>query len=435
MKKKLVKLARWIFPKSWADKLAKIYRIARLKVLDVYFGHPSRDLKTIAITGTNGKTTTVNFLNEVLKEAGYRTAMFSTAVIEVANDRKDNELNATIPTTKELLEFFSSAKEAAVDFVLLEVTSHALDQHKIPSLDLEAAVFTNLTQDHLDYHQTMDKYAYAKSKLWRRQPRFSVLNNDDSWFEYFAQFQPREKIVTYGTNKAADLQIKSVKLYKKGSEIVFLAEDDLEPEEFEVATALAGKFNVYNVAAAVATAKLLGIKNRDIQHGIANLESIPGRLERVDNDLGLDIIVDYAHTPDALEKLLEQVQTTSRGQISLVFGACGDRDQAKRPIMGEIAARLADRLFVTDEENYTEDAAQIRRMIIEGIHRLDPEEAKMIEIPDRQLAIEAALEVADTGDTIVVTGMGHEKYRIVDGERLPWNDAEVIKEAVAKIKH
>ena len=411
----------------------KSYRWLRLKLLNAYFGNPAKNLRVIAITGTNGKTTTLNFINQILKRASYKTAMFTTAVVEIDGVARVNDLNATIPTTAELQRFFIDAKKSQADFVLLEATSHALTQQKFPKFDLEAAIFTNLTQDHLDYHHSMEEYAFAKSKLWRMKPRFSILNIDDPRYEYFAQFNPREKRVTYGVSHAADIQIAKVTLYKKGSEIKLKLEDDIEPETIDVVTALAGKYNVYNVAAAVALAKALNINNEDIINGIADLESIPGRLERVENKLGLDIIIDYAHTPDALEKLLEYAQSVTDGQVNLVFGATGDRDKAKRPIMGKIAAAKADRIFITDEESYNEDPTSIRKMILHGVNETEAGSIKTIEIADRKNAIRAALEIADLGDAVLITGMGHEHHRIVGGERILWNDAEAVEEILSEI--
>ena len=299
-----------------------------------------------------------------------------------------------------------------------------MHQHKLDTVPIEVAVMTNLTQDHLDYHLTMDDYAAAKSKLFSKLPQYMVLNRDDDWFDFFNKFDAAHQKITYGTHKDAEARIDHVKLYKKGSEarIVFDGNTDLE-----LATALPGQFNVYNMTAAASVAYLLGIKLDDIMEGIANLESVPGRMERIETGAAYDVIVDYAHTPDALEKLLEAAKAVTKNRIVLVFGAAGDRDKSKRPIMGEIASRLADRIILTDEENYTEDAAGIRAQIYEGIEAAKGD-AKTTEIADRREAIRKALSVAKTGDTVIVAGLGHEQYRIIDGERVAWHDPTVIRE-------
>jgi UDP-N-acetylmuramoyl-L-alanyl-D-glutamate--2,6-diaminopimelate ligase len=429
-KQKLVSGVRKVLPVNTVHGIEEVYRKGRVQLVSARYGNPAKHLKVIAVTGTNGKTTTVNYINEILKEAGLKTAMFSTAVIEVAGERKINDLNATVATTKRMQEFFRDAKKAKVDYVVLEITSHALHQHKLATVPIEVAVMTNLTQDHLDYHKTMDEYAKAKSKLFAGEPRFIVLNRDDSWFDYFDQFQAGSQKITYGERDEAEARIDYVKLYKKGSEATIIIDHQTK---LQLATALPGKFNVYNMTAAAATAYMLGVKLTDIVEGVANLEGVPGRFERVVEGLGYDVIVDYAHTPDALEKLLEAAKSVTKNRVILVFGATGDRDKGKRPIMGGIAAKLADRIILTDEESYNEDPQEIRDQVREGIEQ-ENGSVKMTEIADRHDAIAKALSIAAKDDTILVTGMGHEQFRIVNGEKLPWNDAEVVREIIAKGK-
>lgn len=425
MKEKLVHGIRKVLPQKSVRKLEESYRKARVKAVSARYGYPARGLKVIAVTGTNGKTTTINYINSILKAAGHTTAMFSTALIEVAGKSQLNDLNATVGTTARMQQFFADAKKAKVDYVVLEITSHALHQHKLDGVPIEAAVMTNLTQDHLDYHKTMDGYAEAKSLLFKNNPRYIVLNRDDEWFEYFDKFDAGEQKMTYGEHEDAEAHIERTKLYKKGSEadVVFDHQTKLE-----MATHLPGKFNISNMTAAATIAYLLGVSVDKIVEGVADLEAVPGRFERVDiGDKGYEVVVDYAHTPDALEKLLDTTKTLTKNRVILVFGACGDRDKGKRPIMGEIAARLADRIIVTDEESYNEEPGGIRRAIIAGIEKAGGS-GKMTEIADRREAIVKALAIATKGDTILVTGMGHEQYRIVNGKRIPWNDAVVVKE-------
>lgn len=424
IKQKLVKSVRGTLPEGGVRNIEEAYRRARVKLVSARYGNPARDLRVIAVTGTNGKTTTVNYINEILKEAGLTTAMFSTALIEIAGEAKINDLNVTVASTSQMQRFFRDAKRARVDYVVLEITSHALHQHKLATVPIEVAIMTNLTQDHLDYHKTMDEYAKAKSKLFAGEPRFIVLNRDDEWFDYFDKFPAGSQKITYGTHDEAEARIDHVKLYRKGSEARVVIDHQTK---LDLATALPGKFNVYNMTAAAATAYILGIKRSDIVEGVANLEGVPGRFERVVEDKDYDVIVDYAHTPDALEKLLEAAKSTTKNRVILVFGACGDRDKTKRPIMGEIAANLADRIILTDEESYNEDPDTIRQMVYEGIEQ-GSGTGKTTEIADRREAIERALSIATKGDTILITGMGHEQFRIINGERLPWNDGDVVRE-------
>ncbi len=427
-KQTLVKGVRNILPAHAVRKVEEAYRRGRIKLISARYGNPAKSLKVIAVTGTNGKTTTVNYINEILKEAGLKTAMFSTAVIEVAGKRQINDLNATVADTARMQEFFRDAKKAETDYVILEITSHALHQHKLDGVPIEAAVMTNLTQDHLDYHKTMQAYAEAKGLLFARDPKFIVLNRDDEWFDFFDQFQASALKMTYGEHEEAEAKIDYVKLYKKGSEATLVIDHQTK---LHLATALPGKYNVYNMSAAASVAYLLGVKLTDIVEGIANLEGVPGRFERVAEGLGYDVIVDYAHTPDALEKLLEAAKSVTKNRVILVFGATGDRDKGKRPLMGEIAARFADRIILTDEESYNEDPTQIRDQVRDGIERANGN-GKLTEIPDRRDAIEKALSIAKKDDTILITGMGHEQYRIVNGEKLPWNDGDVVRQILVK---
>lgn len=428
MKDQLAQSVRDHLPSGATSKLEEIYRRGRIYALSARYGFPARGLRVIAVTGTNGKTTTANYLNEILKASGKKTALFTTAVIEIAGDRKLNELNATVASTERMQQFFRDAKTAAVDYVVLEITSHALIQHKLDGVPIECAIMTNLTQDHLDYHKTMEEYAAAKGRLFAKTPRFIVLNRDDEWFEFYNEFEAGEQKITYGTLESADARISQVKLYKRGSEARVVIDTQTK---LDLATALPGKFNVYNMTAAAAASYLFHVNLEAITEGIANLEEIPGRFERVEIGKQYDVIVDYAHTPDALEQLLEATKAITKNRVILVFGATGDRDKGKRPIMGEIAARLADRIVLTDEESYNEDPHQIRQMVMDGIASSGGE-AKTEEVADRREAIEKAMKLARKGDTILITGMGHERFRIVGGERLPWNDADVVRELALK---
>lgn len=428
MKEELVKTARQVLPKPVVKGLETVYRQNRAKAVAAKYGYPARSLRVIAVTGTNGKTTTANYLNEILKAAGYTTALFSTALIELAGKRTVNDLNVTVATVGQMQQFFRDARAAHADYVILEATSHALDQYKLAGVPIECAIMTNLTQDHLDYHGTMDNYAAAKAKLFKMKPEFVVLNRDDGWFEYFNQFDGESQKITYGADEDAEARITKVKLYKKGSEATIVVDHQTE---LNLATALPGKFNVYNMTAAAAAAYLMHIDITAIQDGVQNLDGVAGRFESIDIDKPYEVIVDYAHTPDALQKLLETVKATTKNRLILVFGACGDRDKTKRPIMGEIAAELADRIVLTDEESYNEDPATIRQMIMEGITEAKGK-AKTEEIADRKDAIKKAMSIARKDDVIVITGMGHEKFRVVKGEKIPWNDGDIVRELAGK---
>lgn len=421
-------LLKKVLPKSVLQRLVNPYHWVESVVANIRYGFPSRDMYVVMVTGTNGKTTTASFMGEILKAAGHRVGVCSTAYFEIAGERIANDLNFTVTNPFKLQSIIADMKRAKVDHLVLEVTSHALQQHRVWGIPCDVAIMTNLTQDHLDYHGTMEAYAAAKGKLFARQPRLMVLNRDDEWFDYFNQFTAAEQKMNYGTHEDADARITKVQLHKDGSDVTLQVDHQTE---VNFTTNLPGKFNVYNATAAATAAYLMHVDLSKIEQGIESVKVVPGRLERIDEGQPFEVIVDYAHTPDALENVLETLKHLTKNRLILVFGATGDRDKAKRPIMGEIAARLADRVFVTDDETYTEDAASIRAMLMEGVNKAGAE-AKVEEVAGRREAIAKALGIARRNDTVLVTGMGHEQYRIMNGVREPWDEVKIIRELLEK---
>ena len=411
-------------PKSVFQVAINPYHWVEALLANIRYGFPSRGMYVVMITGTNGKTTTTSYLGNILNAAGHNVGVCSTAYFEINGKRIPNNLNFTVTNPFKLQATLAQMKKAGVDHLVLEVTSHALSQHRTWGVPCDVAVMTNLTQDHLDYYGTMENYAAAKAKMFARKPKFIVLNRDDKWFDYYNKFEASEQKISYGTDEASDARITNVKLHKMGSDVQLKVD---HATDLKFATSLPGKFNVYNATAAATTAYVMRVDIEHIVKGIESLESVPGRLERIDAGQPYDVIVDYAHTPDAIENLLETLKNLTRNRLILVFGATGDRDRGKRPIMGEIAAKLTDRIILTDEEPYTEDPASIRRMVMEGIIS-GGGGSKVDEVPDRKEAIKKALAIARRGDTVVVTGMGHEQYRIVDGRREPWHEPTIIRE-------
>lgn len=428
MKKLLVKVARKALPTGTVHKLEESYRKSRTRLVRTRYGNPGKKQKIIAVTGTNGKTTTLNFVNEILKEAGYKTAMFTTAIIELNGERQINDTNMTTASSVNLQKFLRKAKKSKAEYTLLEVSSHALDQHKLDGVPIHVAIMTNLTQDHLDYHKTMEAYAEAKGKLFANNPKYIVLNRDDEWFGYFDKFQAGSEKITYGKSDDAEARIEYEKFYKKGSDVRVVIDTTVK---MEIGTHLPGEFNVYNLTAAASAAFLLGVDKDKIVDGIANLKSIPGRFQYVPTGRDYEVVVDFAHTPDGLEKMLQAVRAVTSNRVIVVLGADGDRDKEKRPIMGEIAARYADRIFLTDQETHTEDPAIIRAAVMEGV-RGAMGEAKTTEVPDRRDAIERALSSAKRGDIVLIPGLGHDVVRNVGGELVPWNDTEEVLKILNK---
>lgn len=417
------KLARKVLPKRAVKLAEESYRKSRLGAAHLRYGLPARGLKVIAVTGTNGKTTTCFFINEMLKSAGYNTAMFTTAVIETKGVAKPNTTTRTVVLTADLFKLLKQAKRENVDYVVLEVTSQALHQHKLWGIPIEAAVMTNLSQEHLDYHKTMESYAAAKARLFNRymRPKFCVLNRDDEWYEYFAK-ESVGRVVSYGRNIDSTLKLITVDSSAQGSHVQAAYSGNV----IEFATDLVGEFNAYNAAAAVATGLAIGLGPAQASAGVGALKAVPGRMEPVDAGQPFGVIIDYAVTPDALANALRALRPATSGKLSIVFGATGDRDKTKRPIMGEVAAQLADKIYLTDDETYTEDPDAIRREVYIGIAR-SRAESKTEVIPERKDAIEAAIKSAKAGDTILITGIGHQTTRNMAGHKLPWSEHQIVQ--------
>lgn len=427
IKTTLVKIVRKILPKGVITSLEHTYRSARGKVIASYYGKPAEKLKIIGITGTNGKTTTASYLNEILKESGLKTALFSTATIEMAGKRSLNTKNLTVPPVAELQRFFREAVNNDVDYVIIEAVSQGLHQKKFLGVPFFMAILTNLTEDHLDYHRSLDNYAKAKAMLFEGEPNYIVLNSDSAYFDLFNRYSAKTAKVTYGQADGSDFHIDRFKLYKRGVE-AFVTHDQVK---YELATSIPGEFNAYNMTAAAAAAALIGIPKPDIEEGIANLTSLAGRYEILDTKTPYTVVVDYAHTPDGLERLLKSAQATTQGNVIVVFGSMGaGRDKAKRPKMGVIAEANADIVIVTDEENDKESRKKIRADILRDII----DSPKVREIDGRREAIRAALETAQKGDTVLITGLGHETYRLLDGKRIKWADQLVVREILAEEK-
>lgn len=416
-------VVRKIVPKQGVKLAEEGYRRSRLLVTQARYGFPARDLRIIAVTGTNGKTTTAMFINAMLKNAGYKTALLSTAIYEIAGKGRINHNHRTVPVTNELFAFFKSAKEANVDFVVMEATSQALHQHKLRGIPIEIAVMTNLTQDHLDYHGTMHNYAAAKARLFNQymNPNYCVLNRDDEWFEYFKK-RCVGVLSTYGTKSGADVAIKGVKNRSNGSDFTLQLGGHATP----VSIHLPGTFNVYNAAAAAAVGEWLGLTPTDIAKGLAALESTPGRMQPVAAGQPFDVIVDYAVTPDALANVLKSLKATTKGKLMIVFGATGDRDRTKRPLMGKAVAQYADKIFLTDDETYTEDPTKIRDDVYVGVKEAKATKKTEV-IADRKAAIKAAFAQAKKGDTVLLAGIGHQNSRNMGGTEEPWDEYSIAK--------
>ncbi|MDI6777644.1 MAG: UDP-N-acetylmuramoyl-L-alanyl-D-glutamate--2,6-diaminopimelate ligase [Patescibacteria group bacterium] len=426
------------------QSLKNVYHLFQAIFANVWYGFPSRRLKVIGVTGTNGKTTTVQMIAKILEEAGYKIAVASTINFKIGEKEWVNKSKFTTLSSWALQKFLRRAVAAGCEYAVLEVSSHSLDQNRVWGVDFDVAVIANITREHLDYHETMEEYAKVKGKLFAMAAKNSngvaVINLEMDNAENFLKYTIKERY-GYGIkvqSPKSKVQSDSLKLKIIEAENIQL---NIQNTKYQILNTnfqlnLPGEFNVENALAATCVGLSQNIPLEKIAEALGKIKNIPGRMERIGNDKGLEIIVDYAVTPDSLEKLYSLVGEMRKrgeirdGRIIAVFGACGERDRGKRPIMGEIVARVADYVIITNEDPYGEDPQQIIDEVFEGVKKHKEENENAFRILDRREAIKKALEMARAGDIVVITGKGAEETMAVGKERIPWNDPAVIRETL-----
>ncbi len=381
-----------------------------------FFGDPSLALDVVGITGTNGKTTTSRMIGAILNEAEIACGVIGTVGAEFG--KRSWRLANTTPLPPELHSLLARMRDDGARAVAMEVSSHALALDRVDDVRFRVAVLTNVTRDHLDFHQTPEAYAAAKRRLFELAPT-CVLNVDDRLGAQWAAELAREgrDVVTYGATRRAALVAEDIAVAPDGSRF------SVGGRRYELR--LPGRFNVWNALAALGAARHLGIGDAVAARALGSLERVAGRMEHLRGD-GIDVVVDYAHTPDALAHALESLRETARGRLALVFGCGGDRDKGKRSEMGAVAARMADRLYVTNDNPRGEDPRAIADAIVAGIGNRE----HVVEL-DRRRAIERAIGEARSGDVVLIAGKGHETYQIIGDRVLPFDDAAVAREALS----
>ena len=378
-----------------------------------FFGEPSRKLKVIGITGTNGKTTTTHIIEAILNESGRRAGLIGTIYYRLGNNILGEGRTTPDPILwhKTLREFLKMGAKYAV----AEVSSHALDQYRIYSTKFRAVIFTNLTQDHLDYHGDMESYFESKKRLFTEyESDLKIINVDDPYGKRLAR-EIKGEIITYG--REGDLKILGFDTAFGGSRITI----EYKGKQYSFETNLIGEFQAYNLAGALAFALEEGIEETAIRKALKKI-NVPGRFEVVFNKK-FAVIVDYAHTPDAIDNVLKTARKLARGRLISVYGAGGNRDREKRPLMGKAGEKWSDILVITSDNPRDEEPKEIIRDILKGIE----DKTKVIVEPDRKKAIEIALKIAKEGDLVAVLGKGHETYQEIKGVKYPFSDSEVIK--------
>lgn len=391
-----------------------------------FYDHPSRKMKLIGITGTNGKTTSAFMIKGILEAAGYKVGLIGT----IANYIGNEELHAerTTPESLELQELFSKMVEAGVDYCVMEVSSHSLDLYRVYGTQFEEGIFTNLTQDHLDFHKTFENYYKAKAKLFGISKN-SIINVDDEYGKRLIKevtMNNTSKVTTYSIEEGSDLKGENIDLEATG----MIFDLEINGEMKKVSLSIPGRYNVYNALGCIGAALNEGI-NIDVIIDALAMVTVPGRCENLTLGMnsGFQVIRDYSHTPDSLKNILENLRELTTGRLICIFGCGGDRDKTKRPIMGEIGTELSDIAIITSDNPRSEEPYAILNDIVTGVKK---ENYKVIE--NRESAIKEALQMAEKGDVIVIAGKGHETYQVLKNETIHFDEKEVVLKLMKELK-
>lgn len=424
---------------DFGDRAVKIVvKNARSVLADIsaaFYGFPSSKLKVIGITGTNGKTTTSYLVESILRCAGHKTALIGTVGARIGDVPIPTAL--TTPESLELQELFSQMVRDGVSHVVMEVSSHSIAMKRIRGVDFDCAVYTNLSHDHLDFHKTMESYLDTKLKLFRslgtggKNNVCGVVNADDQYSEAFIE-DTNGKLITYSLDKKSDIKGEIISSNINGMELKISGKN----VEIIVKTPLFGKFNAYNILAAFSAAQYFGIDIQKIREGIEVLRSVPGRIERITEGQDFEVIVDFAHSPDSLEKVIKESSAGKKGKTILVFGCTGDRDKLKRPVMGAIAGRSADFVILTSDDPHGEDPAAIIKDVEKGVLKSGMQSGRdFISMVDRKEAIKKSIEIAKPDDIVIIAGRGHEGFQEIKGVNIELDDRIIAREAIrAKLK-
>lgn len=401
-----------------------IYHLIEAMTAAIWYGFPGKKLHVIGVTGTNGKTTTSQFIARLLMRSGKQIALASTINFQIGTRTWVNASKFTTLSPWKLQRFLRDAVLEGSDYAIIETSSHALDQHRVWGIPYEIAVMTNVTREHLDYHKTMEAYRAAKGRLFRLAQK-AVVNLDMENPQYFCEAGAKQ-VLTYSTkNPQAHLVASDIALDFKGTEFTV--------DETRFQLNIPGLFNIENALAALGVARLLDIDFTVAREALMSVIGVPGRMELVPNHMNADILIDYAVTPDAFEKLYASVLPLKipGSKIIHVFGACGERDRGKRPLLGEIASSYADIVILTNEDPFFEDPEQILDDIEKGVTK--KKDKNYFRIFDRRSAIYKALSLAEIGDIVLITGKGAEETMALGEKRVLWNERKVIEEELAKL--
>lgn len=406
-----------LVPEGISYALTRDGRLAMANVGSAFYGGAAKRLKMIGITGTNGKTTTTYLIKKILELVGVKTGLIGTNQNMIGD--KVLETGRTTPESLDLHKLLYDMEEGGATHVIMEVSSHALQLKRVAGINFEVGAFTNLTRDHLDFHKTFEAYCDAKAILFKNCKN-GCINIDDEWAERIMKDATCQSL-SYGINNNADIKAENIRLSERG--VIFNV--NYQGKVHEVRLGIPGMFSVYNALTAISVCLSLGISFEDIIKGLILAKGVKGRCEVVNILADYTVIIDYAHTPDGLENIINTVRGFASGRVITVFGCGGDRDRTKRPIMGEAAERLSDYTIVTSDNPRSEEPAAIISDILEGMKKKD---GTYIAIENRTDAIKHAMEIARKGDVIILAGKGHETYQILKEGTIHYDEREIVKE-------
>jgi len=405
-------------------------RDALPRLLSNLYGHPERSFdRIIGITGTNGKTTTSFMLKAIFDHAGHKTGLIGTTKYLVLDEEFQVDQKAAFLTTPDpelLFELFCAMREKGVDTVIMETSSHALALQKLAGIPFHVGIFTNLTRDHIDFHQTMEEYLQAKKLLFKTAEK-GLFNKDDPAFEAITE-NVRSEVFSFSSEKAAHFKAGRI-LSHTPHGLCFELESPEGKEE--ISLPLPGLFNISNALCALGGASLCGIPVKTAKEALAHMAGVKGRIERIPTDTPFSVFIDFAHTPDALENIIKTLRSFTEGRLMVLFGCGGDRDKTKRPIMGEIACRLSDFVIVTSDNSRTEKKEDIIRDILVGT---EGTKTPLVSITDRTAAIRFAIDEAREGDVILLAGKGHEEYEIDENGKHDYSEKAIVLEYIGEKK-
>jgi UDP-N-acetylmuramoyl-L-alanyl-D-glutamate--2,6-diaminopimelate ligase len=425
-------LIKKLIPRTLFQTIEPYGHLVEAILANIRYGFPARDLKIIGVTGTDGKTTTSTLIHAMMAESGYKVGLMTTVSYGTRENMRQNMVHMTTVSAFALQKRIAQLKKEGIEWLILETTSHALAQYRVWGVPYSIAAMTNVTHEHLDYHKTFERYRTAKVRLFKltganlRGLRTGVVNADDPSLPFFCASVPN--CIRYGLNNG---ELKATKITSTPDGSTFTA--SLGERKLAIKTTLPGTFNVYNCLAAVGVGISLGLGDEQIEQGIASLQSVEGRMNRIDEGQNFTAIVDFAHTPDSFQKILTEMKALTKKRLIVMFGSAGRRDEAKRAIMGNSAGRLADLVIVTEEDDRDIDGNVILKQIAEGVEAQGKvQDTDLFLILDRTKAIEFAVDQAEAGDTVVFLGKGHEKtIERANGENA-WDESATVRAALQR---